>query len=93
MSKLPTPLAFLWSELDGLLSDATLAELRRRVAAHTDRYNRAAKLRQAERELATFERIITTAGPDTPKYKRYAVKIDRRRARIKALQDEETVIA
>lgn len=92
MTKLPTPLAYLWAELDTLLSDATIAELRRRVAAHTDRYNRAAKLRQAERELALYERIITTAGPDTVKYRRYAVKIERRKARIAALQDEETVI-
>lgn len=90
-TNLPTPLTFLWSELDTLLSDATLAELRKRVAAHTDRYNRAAKIRQAERELDQFQRRITTKGPGSPAYMRLYRQIERRKARIKMLQDEENV--
>lgn len=87
--KLQTPLAYLWTELEGLLNDATIAELRRRVAVHTAAYNRAAKIRQAERELHVYEKIVQY-GYEDEKH-RLAPKIERCRARIKALEDEQNV--
>jgi hypothetical protein len=90
--KRDTPINWLWAQLETLLSDPTLDLLRKNYDAQKHQYDLAAKIRQARRELATFERIITTAGPDTPKYQRYAAKIARRKARIALLECENTVI-
>jgi len=87
-----TPINYLWRELDALLSDATLDDLRKRYDAHKHRYELTGKIRRAQRDLAMLEQRIVTKGPGTPRYKAIAAQIDRRRARIKALEDEQNVI-
>lgn len=85
------PTLWLWTQLETLLSEPTIAMLRQGYTEQSKRYNRAAQLRQARRELAVFERIITTYGPDTKQYQRYAKRIATRKAKIAKLDDEENV--
>ena len=87
-----TPTAWLWHQLDALLSDATLDDLRRRYDAYSHRYGLAGKIKQTQRELAWYEKAITTYGLDSTVYRRCAKMIATRKARIAKLQDEQNVI-
>ena len=87
-----TPIAYLWRQLETLLSEPALDLLRKNYAAHKHAYERPAKIRGLRRELDTLCQCITTHSPNSPRYWRYAKKITRCRARIRALEDEENVI-
>jgi len=81
-----TPINWLWRQLDTLLNDAALDALRTGYAEQQRRYNQAAQLKTVRHELALYERIVSI-GTDEQK-RRYAAKIERRKARIKTLEDE-----
>ena len=85
------PTLWLWQQLDTLLSQSTLDSLHAGYKAQSERYNRAAKIRQTRRELHLYERAITTYGPDTSRYANLKKKIEGRKARLAALENEENV--
>ena len=80
------PTAWLWQQLESLLTPLQLARLRQDFQAQQQRYNAAAQIRQAKREIALFERLQATCEPDSPKHQRLAERIATRRSKIERLQ-------
>jgi len=87
-----TPIAYLWRQLETLLSEPALELLRKNYDERKHAYERAAKIRQARRELANYQRMIVTKGPGTNAWIRLERKIASRLKRIKTLESEDNVI-
>lgn len=80
-----TPTAWLWQQLETRLLPDALAELRAGYKAQSDRYGRAAKIRQIKREISTFEKCIRFGM--RPDY--YRGRIAKRKARLAQLEADD----
>jgi hypothetical protein len=79
------PTAWLWQQLEMRLPSDMLAELRAGYKAQSDRYGRAAKIRQIKREIGTFEKCIRFGS--RPDY--YRGRIAKRTAQLAQLEADD----
>ena len=70
-----SPVAWLWQQLATILPTQDYLDLQIGYQEQQRRYDRQSRLNTARRELALYERIVTTYGPDSQQHSRYKDKI------------------
>jgi hypothetical protein len=79
------PTAWLWQQLECILTPLQLAELRASWKVQSDRYGHAAKIHQVKREIASCELFVKTSI--RPDY--HQKRLDRRKARLAQLEADD----